>query len=200
MKLYTHPLSPNCRKVYAVAKRLNLELAHETVDLLAGKQREPAFAALNPNQKVPVLVDGETTLWESNAICCYLAAKTDNPLWPKSYARYGIISWMFWEANHLSKPVSKIIGQKIFSRDNPDAAIIAAGLEDFRKCAQVLERTLADRKYLTGDELTLADYSAGVWLGYETICELPIAEFSNIQRWWQGLSDTTAGKLLLPPQ
>ena len=95
MKLYTNLFSPNARKVHAVAHALGIDLETHTVDLRAGEQRTPEYLALNPNGKVPTLVDGDTVLWESNAIMCYLAGKGDTDLWPKSAKRYDILRWMF---------------------------------------------------------------------------------------------------------
>ncbi len=200
MKLYTHTFSPNCRKVYAIAKELDIKLEHQTVNLMGGEQRQPDFLRLNPNGKVPVLVDGDTTLWESNAIACYLAGKQDTHLWPKSAQRYDILRWMFWESNHLSKAVSKIIGQKIFNRDNPDQAIIDKGLADFRKCAAVLNSTLESNRCVTGETETIADYIVAVWLGYEQICDLPLDEFGYIRRWSAEIAQTPGGQLLPPPR
>jgi glutathione S-transferase len=94
MKLYTNLFSPNARKVHAVANELGIELDTHTVDLRAGEQRTPEYLALNPNGKVPTLVDGDTVLWESNAIICYLAGKGDTELWPKSAKRYDILRWI----------------------------------------------------------------------------------------------------------
>ncbi len=199
MKLYTNLFSPNARKVHAVAQELGVELDTHTVDLRAGEQRTPEYLALNPNGKVPTLVDGQTTLWESNAILCYLAGKNDTDLWPKSAKRYDILRWMFWESNHFSQAITQIIVQKIFRRDNPDQAAIDAGLKDFRKYAAVLDGTLHGAHYVTGDSLTLADFAVGVGLGYEKICELPLDEFQHVKRWWQGLIDTPSGQTLLPP-
>ena len=199
MKLYTNTFSPNCRKVYAVAQHLGVDLEHETVDLQSGKQYEPDYLRINPNGKVPALVDGETTLWESNSINCYLAGIQDTELWPKSAERYNILRWMFWESNHLSKTVGKIIGQKIFNRANPDQAIIDAGIKDFRKYATVLNNSLETSTYLTGDTLTLADYSVAVWLGYAEICELPLDEFGQAKRWNEQVLQAPGGSVLPPP-
>ena len=130
MKLYTNLFSPNARKVHAVAKELGLELETRTVDLRAGEQRTPEYLALNPNGKVPTLVDGDTVLWESNAILCYLAGKGDTELWPKSSKRYDILRWMFWESNHLTNAMNRLFGQKFFSGGNPDQEIVDRATKD----------------------------------------------------------------------
>ena len=198
MKLYTNLFSPNARKVHAVANELGIELETQTLDLRAGEQRTAEYLALNPNGKVPTLVDGDTVLWESNAIMCYLAGKGDTELWPKSAKRYDILRWMFWESNHLTNALNHLFGQKFFNRDNPDQGIIDRATKDFRKYAEVLDAQLANNAHVTGDTLTLADFAIGVCFGYIQPLELPVEGLDNIHRWWGAFSATESGKLLLP--
>ena len=80
MKLYGFPASPNTWKVRAVAAYLKMPLELEFVDLAKGAQRTPDYLALNPTGRTPTLVDGDSTLWESNAIMQYIAGKTTNAL------------------------------------------------------------------------------------------------------------------------
>jgi glutathione S-transferase len=198
MKLYTNLFSPNARKVHAVANELGIELETQTVDLRGGEQRTPEYLALNPNGKVPTLVDGDTVLWESNAIVCYLAGKGDTDLWPKSAKRYDILRWMFWESNHLSNALNRLFFQKFFSGDNPDQALIELATKDFRKYATVLDTHLANNTYVTGDTLTLADFTVGVGFGYAVPLELPLEGLDSINRWWGTFSATDSGSILLP--
>jgi glutathione S-transferase len=198
MKLYTNLFSPNARKVHAVAHELGIELETQKVDLRAGEQRTPEYLALNPNGKVPTLVDGDTVLWESNAIMCYLAGKGDTDLWPKSAKRYEILRWMFWESNHLTNALNRLFFQKFFAGDNPDQVLVERATKDFRKYAAVLDANLADNTYVTGDTLTLADFATGVAFGYAVPLELPLEGLDNINRWWAAFSATESGSILLP--
>ena len=200
MQLYSNPFSPNCRKVHGVIAHTGLSVDEQTVDLRQGEQKKPEFLKLNPNGKVPVLLDGDTVLWESNAIVCHLAGTAESDLWPKSNQRYDILRWMFWESIHFIRPIGAVIGQKFFNADNPDQAIIDKGLADFRTVAAVLDGHLAGRDYLSGGGLTVADFAVGVWLGYTPAIGLPTAEFSNISRWYDGLAALPAWATVVPPQ
>ena len=200
MKLYTNTFSPNCRKVYAVLEHTGLKAEHEVVDLRAGAQYQPEFVAINPNSKVPALQTDEGVLWESNAIMAFVAAKADSELWPKSQERYEILRWMFWESNHLSQTVGKLIGQFIFNADNIDAAIVDSGMKDFRKYTSVLNGQLEGKQFILGDRMTLADYAGAVWFGYEQPCQLPVSEFPHVQAWLKRVEGQKGGALLAPPR
>lgn len=183
MKLYTHPLSPNCRKVHGVAAHVGADLDHETVDLRSGAQKKPDFLEMNPMGRVPVLVDGDTVLWESNAIACYVAGKAGGGLWPEGARRYDVLRWLAWEGAHWTRPIGAILGQVIFNAANPDEAVIEKGRDDFRVLAGVLDGHLATRAFLSGAGPTVADYAVGVWLGYAKVAGLPLAEFAWLSAW-----------------
>lgn len=203
MKIYQHPLSPNCRKVTAVAQHLGIETEDEFVDLLKGGAQAPEFLAINPNGKVPALVDGETTLSESNAIIAYLGAQKDNTLWPKNNSRYDIMKWMSWEACHFAPPVGKLIGQFIFAPmrgGEPNQEIVESALKDFRKYAAVANGQLESTPYLCGENVTLADFTVGAWMSYEQVCKLPVSEYPHLQRWWGDLQKQPGGAALQIPQ
>ena len=203
MKLYSNPLSPNCRKVHALVKHLGLQLETETVDLMAGAQKQPAFLAINPNGKVPALVDGNKKMWESNALLAYLASKQDTTVWPKNDDRYEIIKWMSWESCHFAPAVGKIIGQVIFAPmrgAKPDPAIIEQGIEDFRKHSAVANAQLATSKFLTGDKPTIADFAVAVWLSYEQICKLPLSDYPKLSGWWKAMKELPGGAELAAPR
>jgi glutathione S-transferase len=105
---------------------------------------------------------------------------------------------MFWESNHLSNALNRLFFQKFFSGDNPDQALIELATKDFRKYATVLDTHLANNTYVTGDTLTLADFTVGVGFGYAVPLELPLEGLDSINRWWGTFSATDSGSILLP--
>ena len=196
MKLYSNPLSPNCRKVYALAKHLDLPLEVATVNLRTGENRQPSYLAINPNGKVPTLVDGKRTIWESDAILAYLASRRQTPLWPDSDERYEILKWMSWENCHFAPAIGKVIVQVIFAPmrgAEPDQKAIAQGIDEFRKYAAVADAQLERTRFLVGDALTIADFAVAVWLSYEKICALPVSEYTQLSRWWKAMQEIPGG-------
>ena len=189
MKLYGFPLSPNTWKVRALAAYLGVPLELEFVDLTKGDQRTPAYLALNPTGRTPTLVDGDVTLWESNAILQYIAGKTANTVWPNDAAkRADIARWQFWQLAHWGaeacQPLTfQRLVKKIFNVGPPDEAVVAKALEAFNKEATMLDAHLAKQKYLVGDQLTVADFAVAAALLYAEQAQMPLGPYANVRAW-----------------
>src|SRR5271166_3297283 len=138
MELYVFPPSPRAFKAMAVANHLGIDTALRMVDLLKGEQKNPEYAALNPNMRMPTLRDGDYVLWESNAIGQYLAGKKpESGLLPKDErARLDVTRWQFWELAHWDPACAVFIFENIvkpvvLKSGEPDPAAIAKGTESF---------------------------------------------------------------------
>jgi glutathione S-transferase len=206
MKLFSMHNSNNCRRVNATIQHLGLDV--EVVELSMGemqtKLKSPDFLELNPNGKVPTLVDGDLTLWESRSIMQYLAShKPGNTLWPSDPKRQADIArWQFWEASHLSKGTGvyafEKLFKKLFMKQDADPVALAAGEKEWKTWAPVLDQQLATRKWITGDELTLADFSVGCCFSYAEASGLPWDGYKNIKAWWGRLNEVPAWKNTAP--
>lgn len=203
MQFYTSPVSPNCRKVDAVARHLGIQLEHKVVDVLKGESRTPEFRAINPNGKVPVLVDGDVTLWESAAIQCYLASKTDNALWPKTNLRYQVMKWQAWELAHFGAAARSLTFQRVLKQalglGKPDLTRCEEDEANFKTYAAVLDGALAGTRFLVNDQLTLADFAVAAPLSYAAQARLPLAGFENLKRWLNALDELPAWRASAPP-
>lgn len=200
MKLYHNPLSPNGRKPLAVIKHLGLECDEQILDFQKGEHKTPEYLALNPNGKVPTLVDGDFVLWESNAIAAYLASTVDTDMWPKTNARYDVMRWFNWEAQHWTPALTTYIGEHIFKKmrgGEPDADALAEADKKVDALGAVLDGHLKDRKYLLGDTLTLADFSVAAIQKYIEPAKMPLAKFDNIMRWNTDLLEIPAWRSTL---
>jgi glutathione S-transferase len=190
MKLYGFPPSPNTWKVRAVAAHLGIPLEVEFVDLAKGASRTPDYLAINPTGRTPTLVDGNFKLWESTAIMQYLASQKPNSLWPDNVrARTDIARWQSWQLAHWSKEgceplIFNRLVKKLLGLGAPDEAAVAKGLVSFNKEAQVLDTHLANRPYLVGKELTLADLSVAAPLFYTKEADLPVGPYARLQEWF----------------
>jgi glutathione S-transferase len=193
MKLYVLPPSPRACKVIALKNHLGLDCEMHIVDLGKGDQLSPEYIALNPNKKMPVLEDDGFVLWESNAILFYLASKKpQSGLWPADVKHQAdVLRWLAWESAHWDSEACGAVGYEKVSKavlglGKPDAAFIARGEQNFNRFAGVLNQSLRGRRWLTGQDLTIADFAVGTWVPSAQRLELPIDNYSEIMRWYNG--------------
>ena len=204
MKLYVFPPSPNARKVLATAHHLGLPFEMQMVDLVKGEQRKPEYLKLNPNGRMPTMVDGDFVLWESNAIMQYMAGKKGaNGLWPADERkRLDISRWQFWELAHWTPAcgtyIFEYLVKGILGGGGPDPAKVKEGEEKFHRCAAVLDGHLATREWLVGDGVTLADISVGVFLAFAERCNFPVEKYGHIRNWYDRLERLDAMKKTAP--
>jgi len=195
IELYVFPPSPRAFKVMAVANHLGLEYAIRMVDFRKGDQKTPQYAALNPNMKMPTLKEGDYVLWESNAIMQYLALKRpESGLLPKDErARLDVTRWQFWDLAHWDPACAvfafEYVAKKIvLGLNEPDMEAIAKGTEAFHRVAKVLDGQLKNRKFVTGENLTLADFSLGAAMNFAEPAHYPIEPYGEIKRWFGTVS------------
>ena len=203
MQFPTNPISPNCRKVDAVARQLGLTLEHKIIDVAKRENRTPEFLALNPNGKVPVLVDGDVVLWESNAIQCYVASKKESDLWPKSNLRYDIMRWQAWELAHFGAAARTLVFQRLLKpmlgRGNPDPERCEEAETNFKRFGAVLDGALAGKRFLVNNQLTIADFCVASALTYTEQAQLPVAGLTNVKRWFSALDEQPGWRASNPP-
>jgi glutathione S-transferase len=166
LKIFGKAASINVRKVLWTCGEL--DIAFEREDWGAGYRStaEPGFIALNPNAMVPVIADGDFVLWESNAICRYLCARTGDRqlLPPDPQARARVEQWMDWQATELNNAWRyAFMGLVRASAAHGDAGQIAASMANWDRHMGILERHLAQGgPYATGAHFSLADVVLGL--------------------------------------
>lgn len=190
MKLYCDPISTTSRPVLMFLAEQALDVEIVKVDLLAGGARDPEYLALNPNGIVPFLVDGDFRLGECAAILKYLAIRAHSTAYPEGLkAQMKVdeaISWFstqFHEAFCLMTCYPAMGVPKGASAELA-AAMMAYGRDHAPRWLQVLDgHMLADRPFVCGDQVSLADY---LGLSYVLLGDLVAYDFSaypNIQKW-----------------
>src|SRR5579863_3708176 len=186
MKFYHFP-SPNPQKVSFALRELNLECDVIEVDLTKGEQRKPDYLALNPLGLVPVLVDGDLTLWESHAIISYLGEKTGK-LWPTSAAgRADALRWLFFLSAHISPPATDIVFNRIAVRRlglAGDDSAIARGEKALPPRLAVLEAHLAKNQWMLGQSFSLVDCAYTPVLNALDKAQVTFSDYPNIQHYF----------------
>jgi glutathione S-transferase len=191
MRLYYHPLSSNSRRALLTAHHLGLDVELVVVDLSRGEHKTPDYLRLNPNGRIPTLIDGDFELWESHAIMQYLADKSPRQdIYPQDIqARADVNRWLFWSACHFAPAAALIIRERVSKRivaglGESDPQEIARGEVQLPAAARVLDRHLAGRQWIAQDRLTLADFAVAAPLMHTAAAQLPVLEFENLQAWF----------------
>lgn len=161
-KLYYHA-TPNSLKVAVLLHELHLPFDIVPIDIFKGEQHTPEFAAINPNEKVPALVDGAVTIFDSHAILLYLAEK-HGAFMPRTTAeKASMLSWLQLVATGLSPFSGQVIHFfKYAPEDIPYAKDRYA--KELRRHYRVLNDRLAQSEWLAGQDYTIADMALFGWI------------------------------------
>ena len=199
MRLYYHPLSSNSRRVRLTAAHLGVDLEMIEVALESGAQKSAEFLRLNPNGRVPLLVDGDFTLWESHAIMQYLADRTPGQdiYPPDEKSRADMNRWLFWSACHFAPACALFIRERVSKvivagAGAPDPSEITRGELQLPPVARTLDEHLATRDWIAQDRLTLADFAVAAPLMHMKRAQLPLDDFGNLQSWFARVRATAA--------
>ena len=204
MKLYSFPGSPNALRSRAVAFELGLPVEIVDLNMMGGENKSPEFLAINPNGKVPTLVDGDYVLWESRAINAYLSTKAPeknlNPTGPK--LRGLVEQWSNWQAIHFGPALQAIaferVQKKLFGMGEPDEAAIAAHLKTAADLLPILEKQLGGKQWVVGD-LSLADFALGTNFILRKPGRLGIEAYPNITAWIERLEARPSWQQAIAP-
>lgn len=182
IRLYDFELSGHAHRVRLMLSLLNLPFERIPVDLAGGAQRRPDFLARSPFGQVPVIEDGELTLFDSNAILVYLAGRYDPsgtwlPHEPLAAAR--VQQWLSVAAGQLNYGAARARVLTLFRRpgDLEECRGIAAGL------FQVMEAELGRRAFLAGEEPTIADVALYSYTAHAPEGGISLKAYPGIQSW-----------------
>ncbi|HZP44770.1 MAG TPA: glutathione S-transferase family protein [Candidatus Binataceae bacterium] len=189
MKLYVFLRSPRAFNVMAVANHLGLDYEIEGLNPAKGEHLTPQYAAINPNKRIPTLVEDGFIVWEANAITQYMASKKPEAgLLPADLRqRADVARWQFWSASSWENACGLMaferVVKKLLGLGDPDPARVKEGEELFHKYAQVLNDHLKGRACLVGDRPTLADFAIAPWLNFAELGSFPVAPYGELKRW-----------------
>jgi GSH-dependent disulfide-bond oxidoreductase len=184
MDLYTFG-TPNGQKIPILLEELGIPYNVKKIDISKGEQNTPEFRKINPNGKIPALVDGDTTVFESVAILIYLAEKYKKFLPEHGPARYETLQWCLFQAAGVGPMLGQFGHFKVFAKEKIPYAIERYQNEVLRLFG-VLEEQLSKNQYLAGDQYSIADMTTYPWLlGYTLFYKEKIdaEKFPSINRW-----------------
>jgi glutathione S-transferase len=193
MKLYYHPVSTVSRPVVLFAMDSGIALDYQVVDLMSGEHMKPAYGEINPSRLVPVLEDGDFRLTESSAILKYLADKVDSPAYPKDLRKRARVNEMMdWLNTGFYRDFGYgLVYPQLFPHhkrrsDEAQAGAIDWGKQKARHWLGILDQHLlgSGRKYLCGDDLTIADYLGAGMVSLGEVIHCKFASYPNLSRWY----------------
>jgi GSH-dependent disulfide-bond oxidoreductase len=192
LKLYYHA-TPNSLKVAVLLNELHLPFDIEPIDIFKGEQHSPEFVAINPNAKVPALVDDEVTVFDSHAILLYLAEKHGAFVPRTAVEKAAMLSWLQLVATGLSPFSGQVIHFfKYAPEDIPYAKDRYA--KELLRHYRVLNDRLARSEWLAGKDYTIADMALFGWINSAQFIfgEWALSEFSALERFLKTMKDRPA--------
>jgi GSH-dependent disulfide-bond oxidoreductase len=190
IQLYTWD-TPNGKKVSIMLEEIEVPYEVHPVNLRQNDQMKPEYLAINPNNKIPAIVDTDGsggkpfTLFESGAILMYLAEKSGKLLPQEMRKRYEVIQWLMFQMGG----VGPMFGQANYFFRLQEKVPYA--IERFRREAlrfyRVLDKELGRREYLAG-EYSIADIATYPWVWRHEVHQVKLEEFPNVKRWFDAIA------------
>lgn len=197
--LYHHPYSQHARRVVSLFEIAGIPYSLSHVAMEDNAHLAAPFLAINPNHQIPVLVDGDFVLYESNAILRYLCQRHSLIEWyPADISRRAKLEqWLDWNQCRLAQPVVDLFLNKMFLGDQADSAAIARAESQLGAILSVLDDALAGTEFLIGTAPTIADLSVA-----SNITQLQLAGGlngrPNVTRWYQRMEAIEGFRRSLP--
>ena len=196
IKVWGRLTASNVQKVMWCVDELGV--AHEHIHIPFGRAKEdPAYLAINPNGRVPTIEEDGFILWESNSCVRYIAARFGaGSLWPTDpRVRADAERWMDWQLATLSEPSDTIfIGLVVKKQEQRDMAAIAAATKRLNELWTIVDKVLATRKFVAGNDLTIGDIPMGIAVHRWFTIPVERDRHPNVEGWYSRLIDRPAFK------
>lgn len=189
--LYTWKTS-NGRKATVMLEECGLPYTIHPIDISTDVQFSPGFVAINPNSKIPAIVDPDGpdgtpyTVFESGAILMYLAEKSGRFLPQDTARRYEVIQWVMFQMGGVGPIFGQVHHFRRAAKETVPYAINRYSTE-CRRLYGVLNARLEGREYLANDEISIADFCTLPWVFRHDWQQVDLAEFPNVKRWYDTL-------------
>jgi GST-like protein len=206
--LYSKATS-NGRKASIMLEETGLSYRVRAMDLDAREQKEPWFIALNPQGRIPVIVDDDgpdgrsATVFESGAILIYLAEKSGRFLPADGRVRADVLKWLMYASTHLTFTGMQVHWQVRLRDEGRPHDLLSVWQEENNRVYGAFEQGLADgRPFLAGDTYSVADIAAFPWIHRWKMQEIRLGEFPAVSAWYArvGARDAVRRGLDVPPR
>jgi len=189
--LYTFT-TPNGRKASIMLEEVGLPYNVHKIDITKGDQFTPEFVAINPNSKIPAIIDSETgiTVFESGAILIYLAKKTGKLLPTNDKEQFQVLSWLMLQMGSVGPMLGQLNHFKKFAPEKIPYAIERYEKET-RRLYGVLDGQLQEREFLCGD-YSIADIATYPWIAIYEMQGLTLDSHPNLKRWVETMQQRPA--------
>ena len=185
--------SVNVQKVLWCLGELGVSYERIDAGMQFGRNNEPEYLAMNPNGRVPTLVDGDYVLWESNSVMRYLcmAHGKGTPIYPEAPRRRAAVDrWLDWTLSTV-QPVDRPVFWALVRtpKEKQDMVQIQKDADAEAPVWAIADRQLSARRHLEGDDFTIADIAVGAfarrWLGFTGINK---PRFEHVERWYADIA------------
>jgi GST-like protein len=197
--------SPNVQKIFIMLEETGLPYNFKPVDVWASAQYATEFGKLNPNRKIPVIVDRDgpggrpCTVFESGAILMYLAEKSGKFM-PKDMAKkYDAIQWLMVQVSGVGPAFGNFTHFNLFA-PKPNDYSLSRYKSEMLRLYELLNERLGKAKYLGGDEYSIADIATFPWTRQHAAQGAKIDALPNFKRWFEELSARPAVKAMIAKQ
>ena len=193
LKIWGRKNSVNVQKVLWCLRELDLRYERIDAGMAFGRNNEPDYLAMNPNGRVPTLVDGDFVLWESNSVMRYLCmahgteSGKGSPIYPDApKARAGVDRWLDWTLSTL-QPVDRPVFWALVRTPVAQRDMVAIQKDADAEAVQwrIVDAQLSTRRFLEGDDFTIADIAVGAyarrWFGVEGVSK---PKLPHLERWF----------------
>ena len=185
--------TPNGHKIHIMLEECGLAYRAIPVDIGAGDQFAPEFLRISPNNKIPVIVDADgpdgqpISIFESGAILLYLAAKTGRFLPKDLRGKYETMEWLMFQMGGVGPMLGQAHHFRIYAPEKIPYAIDRYSNEA-KRLYGVIDKRLGSHAFVAGSEYTIADMAIFPWLRSWKNQGIELAEFPNVQAWFDGIA------------
>ncbi|WP_076591664.1 glutathione binding-like protein [Herminiimonas arsenitoxidans] len=191
--------TPNGHKVHIMLEECGLAYNMHHIDIGAGDQFTPDFLAISPNNKIPAIIDSDgpdgkpMSLFESGAILVYLASKVGKFLGTTDREKFTTLQWLMFQMGGVGPMLGQAHHFRMYAPEKIDYAVNRY-TNEAKRLYGVIEKRLAESKYLAGDNYTVADIATFPWLRSWEKQGIELSDYPHLQNWFNEISARPAVK------